>query len=104
MFFDRLCSERRGGPWWPWEGRMAELSELLTEVHRRLAGGEEVDAAAKAQMALVMEDIVRILAEEEAESGVKERLEVNLRRLEVDHPTAAVLVRRLLETLNETGI
>ncbi|MFW5750396.1 MAG: DUF4404 family protein [Planctomycetota bacterium] len=84
---------------------MSELRDLLERVHLRLSQIEEPDDDARELLGIVMQDMWRVLVSSGDEpDDLLTNLETGILRLENDHPKLAVVVRRFLTTLGDSGI
>lgn len=82
------------------------LSQLLSELHRELAGAKAVDAESRRMLEEALRDIRQATAD--APSAVPEGLTAQLRdtalRLESEHPRLALALGQLTDTLAKLGI
>jgi len=81
------------------------LRDLLSRVHERLSHSTSVDSESRKLLVTVMHDIEHALGKgDKPASDTGSRLESLAVRFEVEHPTLADALRRLVDALGKAGI
>ncbi len=87
----------------------SELRDHVQLLHEELESADAVDADARKQLAVLLDDIRALLDRSEGGStdtpeSLAERLEVATQEFETSHPTLYATVARVVDTLSNLGI
>ncbi len=83
------------------------LQQLLQQLHQEVEALGNQSSLEKIRLEQLIQEIEQALTEQdhsELHASVLDGLRAKLAGLEADHPTAAGVVRRLMQTLSDMGI